>query len=102
MQSDDGRYHMYAASFGHDAALGSWLSNSRVVHAVAQIPEGPYRLTDVALGPRPGKWDALTQHNPAVQRDRATGVYLLYYMGSTDNGTVTTGGGECSRGRVCH
>lgn len=77
-------------------ALGSWLTNSRVVHAVARHPLGPYTLMDVALGPRTGAWDGLTQHNPAIQRDAVTGTYLLYYMGSTDNGTVTTGGGACA------
>jgi hypothetical protein len=87
---------MYAASFGHDAGLGSWLSNSRVVHAVSDTPFGPYKLTDVALGPTSSGWDALTQHNPAVQRDPITGTYLIYYMGSTDNGTVPTGGGKCA------
>ena len=67
-----------------------------MVHAVAQRPLGPYVLADVALGPRAGAWDGLTQHNPSVQRDAVTGTYLLYYMGSTDNGTVTTGGGACA------
>jgi hypothetical protein len=56
---------------------------------------GPYVLTDVALGPKPGAWDGLTQHNPAIQRDPVSGTYLLYYMGSTDNGTANPGGGPC-------
>ena len=67
------------------------------MHAVAQHPLGPYSLADVALGPREGTWDGLTQHNPAVQRDAVTGTYLLYYMGSTDNGTTRTGGGACAQ-----
>ena len=97
VQADDDSWHMYAASFGHDAALGSWLSDSRVIHAVSEHPEGPYKLADVALGPgEPGAWDELTQHNPAIQRDPVSGTYLLYYMGSTNNGTVKTGGGECA------
>ena len=98
VEGDDGKYHMFAASFGNDEALGSWLSNSRVVHAVADRPMGPYKLVDIALGPRlgVGAWDGLTQHNPAIQRDPVSGTYLLYYMGSTDNGTVKTGGGACA------
>ena len=97
VQADDGSYHMYAASFGKDEALGSWLANSRVVHAIAQRPQGPYKLVDVALGPRePTAWDGFTQHNPAIQRDPVSGTYLLFYMGSTQNGTVTMGGGRCS------
>jgi hypothetical protein len=44
----------------------------------------------------PGKWDSITQHNPAAQRDPVSGTYLIFYMGSTDNGTVHTGGGKCA------
>lgn len=32
----------------------------------------------------------------AVQRDPVSGAYLIFYMGSTDNGTVKTGGGKCA------
>jgi hypothetical protein len=60
---NDTDWHIYAASFDNDRGLGSWLSNSRVVHGVASSPTGPYRLSDVALGPLPNTsaWDALTQ-----------------------------------------
>lgn len=40
--------------------------------------------------------DYKTQHNPAAQRDPVSGTFLLYYMGSTDNGTDSTGGGKCA------
>lgn len=96
VESDDHKFHIFAASFGNNDALGSWLENSRVVHGVADFPKGPYVLADVALGPRSGAWDGLTQHNPAVQRDPVSGTYLIYYMGSTDNGTAPTGGGQCA------
>ena len=42
VRADDGSWHMYAASFGHDAGLGSWLSNSRVIHSMSSAPEGTY------------------------------------------------------------
>ena len=95
---NDTDWHIYAASFDNDKGLGVWLDNSRVVHGVGTSPFGPYLLTDIALGPIQDSsvWDSLTQHNPAVQKDPATGTYLLYYMGSTNNSTKTKGGGRCA------
>ena len=85
MEDDDGRWHMYAASFGNNKALGSWLSNSRVVHGVAAHPEGPYKLADIALGRRADTyWDGYTQHNPAVQRDPVSGEsFMVFCMHAT-------------------
>ena len=40
VMDDNGTWHMYAASFGHDKALGSWLSDSRVIHSTAAAPQG--------------------------------------------------------------
>ena len=78
VEGDDGAWHVYAAAFAKDGGLGSWLQESRVVHGVSPSgPHGPYTLTDVALGPRGAAgqlWDGLTQHNPAAQRDPATGT----------------------------
>eukprot|EP00041_Stephanoeca_diplocostata_P009740 m.151947 g.151947 ORF g.151947 m.151947 type:complete len:501 (+) comp17877_c0_seq2:200-1702(+) len=98
VQSDDGKFHVYAASFAKDETLSAWLYLSRVVHGVASQPQGPYVLADIALGPlnNTRAWDAVTQHNPAIQRDPVSGTYLLYYMGSTNNATASTGGGECA------
>ena len=52
-------------------------------------------LKDVALGPTSqtgggGAWDAVTQHNPAAQRDPVTGMYLIYYMGSTTTSNASS------------
>jgi hypothetical protein len=41
VEGDDGQFHMYAASFGQDKALGSWLSNSRVVASQAPFRNPP-------------------------------------------------------------
>jgi hypothetical protein len=99
---------------------GAWLTNSNVLHSVADSIEGPYVPHDIALGPRSANyWDGeqlsrqarhcrkcfepsspghahlappltpcpgITQHNPDIQR-AADGTYLLFYMGSTANGT---------------
>eukprot|EP01065_Artemidia_motanka_P028168 TRINITY_DN3340_c2_g1_i1.p1 TRINITY_DN3340_c2_g1~~TRINITY_DN3340_c2_g1_i1.p1 ORF type:complete len:457 (+),score=95.51 TRINITY_DN3340_c2_g1_i1:166-1536(+) len=93
VQGDDGRWHMYAAMFPN-STLSSWLTDSRVVHAVADNATGPFTAADVALGPRGnGKntyWDSLTQHNPAAQR-APDGTYLIFYMGNSVSGTADEG-----------
>ena len=127
--ADYSEYHMYASMFQMNASLmgnspygqgASWITNSDVVHAVSKSPEGPYRVADIALGPR-GKivrdsncsyqaglparvcpvrqandfWDSATTHTPAVQRDPVSGMYLLYYMGTMMNTTNSKGGFPC-------
>ena len=87
VQDDQGNWHMYAASFGNNKDLKSWLTDSRVVHGISNTSaSGPYVLSDIALGPRNASkyWDGTTQHNPMIQRDPLTGKYLLYYMGNTN------------------
>jgi len=87
VQADDGTYHMYAAMMSDNAPLSGWLHKSVVGHAVSKtgLPEGPYAFSDVALGPRPGKWDGTTCHNPDVQRTN-DGRFVIYYMGSQIGG----------------
>ena len=87
---DDGNWHMFAAAFQKNAALGKWLEQSRIVHAISKSgPLGPYLAQDIVLAPlaNDDSWDETTQHNPAVQYDPISKTYLLYYMGSHGNGT---------------
>ena len=92
VQDDQGKWHLFAAAFDKDSALQDWLNQSRVVHSISSSAQGPYFLHDIALGPRnQSNWDGVTQHNPAIVRDPASGTYLLYYMGSTIH-TANDGG----------
>lgn len=77
---------------------GSPSPTNPLAQGVASQPHGPYTITDIALGPlsNTSRWDAVTQHNPAIQRDPVSGTYLLFYMGSTNNATPSTGGGPCA------
>jgi len=96
---------MFAAIMSNNCSLGSWLTNSNVLHAVADLPQGPYHYSDIALGPRDASyWDGkrlrwlscsattphlllstgVTQHNPDIRR-APDGTWLLFYMGSTSN-----------------
>merc|ERR1712130_182423 len=46
---DGKRFHMYVSAMTNDCGLGDWSSNSRIEHAVADRPEGPYEFVDVAV-----------------------------------------------------
>lgn len=90
VKGDDGRFHHYASRWPHGLSFGPhWLTNSEVVHSVADRPEGPYVFSDVALGPRGEKpWDGRMTHNPVVRRFGAR--YVLYYTGTTYAGPTPT------------
>ncbi|MDI1335343.1 MAG: alpha-L-fucosidase [Lacunisphaera sp.] len=83
VKGDDGKFHHYASRWPQGLPFGPhWLTNSEVVHSVADRPEGPYVFSDVALPPRGEKfWDGRMTHNPVVRKIGAK--YVLYYTGTT-------------------
>lgn len=91
VMGDDGRYHMYASRWPHDLAFSPhWVTNSEVVHAVSDTPQGPYTFADVALPARgDGHWDGRMTHNPTVHR-HPDGRYILYYTGTTYDAPLPT------------
>jgi hypothetical protein len=97
LRADDGEYHLYAAAFGLGCNLGSWHSNSFVVHGVSDVAAGPYSWHDVAL--------PMEHHNPHALR-APDGTYLIYSHGQgncnsdMDNSTwaVPDCGGELPGG----
>jgi len=59
----------------------NWLINSEIAHAVADKPEGPYRVIGTVLkGRGKGFWDANTIHNPTVQK--VGNKYVMFYLGN--------------------
>ncbi len=82
IKGEDGKYHMFASRWSRKVNFGNWVTNSEVVHAIADTPIGPYVAHDVVLPPR-GKqyWDGMCTHNPRVVKYR--NQYLLYYFGTT-------------------
>ena len=82
IQGEDGKYHMFASRWLKKLGFGKWVTNSEVVHAVADTPIGPYKTVKVVL-PKRGKqyWDGMCTHNPRVIKHK--GKYLLYYFGNT-------------------
>jgi hypothetical protein len=84
IKGEDGKYHMFASRWLKKLGFGKWVTNSEVVHAVADTPIGPYKTLEVVLPVR-GKeyWDGMCTHNPRVVKygDK----FLLYYFGNTYN-----------------
>lgn len=92
IQYEDGQYHMLASRWSKATAFApNWLTNSRVVRAVSDQPEGPYRYVEDVLPPRADHhWDAKATHNPTVHRWGDT--WYLFYTGIRYDGpTPTTG-----------
>jgi hypothetical protein len=83
IKGDDGRYHMFASRWPKDISFHpGWMTNSEVVHAIADNPEGPYTFKAVALPARGVEyWDGRATHNPTIRKHGDT--YLLFYIGST-------------------
>ena len=88
----DGKYHIFASVWPSAVKfVPHWVTNSRIVRAVSDTPEGPYTFAGEVLGPTPqaardgafsGAWDAKMTHNPTIHR-APDGKYLLFYTGTT-------------------
>lgn len=83
VQSEDGRFHMFASRWPkHLPMHPGWLAHSEVVRAVSDTPEGPYQFQEVVLLARGAQyWDGRSTHNPHIVKHGSK--YLLYYMGTT-------------------
>ncbi len=76
---DQGKVHIYFSKMSRDN--GHWLINCEIGHAVADRPEGPYKVLLTALkGRGSGYWDASSIHNPSIYR--VDGKYVLLYIGN--------------------
>eukprot|EP00756_Hemistasia_phaeocysticola_P066394 Hpha_TRINITY_DN9205_c0_g2::TRINITY_DN9205_c0_g2_i1::g.28860::m.28860 len=51
LKGEDGKFHMYAAEMVKGCGIEFWEPNSRVIHAVSDTPEGPYRRVSVVANP---------------------------------------------------
>lgn len=75
---DEGKVHVY---FSRWKISGDWLKNSEIAHAVADHPEGPYKVLGTILkGRGTGYWDAHSIHNPSIYR--VGKKYVLLYIGN--------------------
>jgi hypothetical protein len=70
----DGKWHMHVAQFTGHCGFNQWATNSRVVHAVADRPDGKYKVQGVV-------WPVWA-HNPAVVR-APTGEWVMTFVSNT-------------------
>ena len=83
VKGEDGKYHMFVSRFPKSLPFHpGWMVASEIVHAVSDVPQGPYKFSDVALPARGSQyWDGRSTHNPRILKQN--GKYYLIYMGST-------------------
>lgn len=83
VQDKDGKYHIYASRFPKSLPFHpGWMVASEIVHGVSDVPQGPYKFTDIALPARGAQyWDGRSTHNPRILFHK--NKYYLIYMGST-------------------
>jgi len=84
IRGEDGRYYMFASSWPESVTMRNWVTNSEIVLAVSDSPEGPFTYENLVLPPRGSEyWDGMITHNPSIHRH--DGKYVLFYVGSTYN-----------------
>ena len=83
VKGDDGKYHMFVSRFPKSLPFHpGWMVASEIVHAVSDVPQGPYRFSEVVLPARGAQyWDGRSTHNPRILKYNHK--YYLIYMGST-------------------
>lgn len=82
IKGEDGRFHMFASRWPKTVSFFNWATNSEVVRASSDKPEGPYKFEEVVLAPRGREWwDGVMAHNPTIHFH--DGKYILIYTGST-------------------
>lgn len=53
IKGDDGKYHMFVSRFPKSLPFHpGWMVASEIVHATSDVPQGPYKLSDIALAER--------------------------------------------------
>ena len=98
IKAPDGRFHMLASRWPKDLSFcPHWLTNSEIVRASSDRPEGPYVFEETVLGPRGAQfWDGRMAHNPTIHA--CGGTYLLFYTGTTYREPAPTPGSPAKWG----
>ncbi len=81
IDGSDGKVHVFFSRWPVETGHEGWVTHSEVAHAVADRPEGPYRVIGTALkGRGRDAWDADMIHNPTVHKVGSR--YALFYIGN--------------------
>ena len=83
----DGLCHLYFSFWPESLGHNAWVTHSKIGHAVANAPLGPYEFKGLALDGAgvSGAWDRDVTHNPTVICH--DGLFHLYYMGNYGDGS---------------
>lgn len=83
IRGDDGKYHMFASRWPKSIVFHpGWMTNSEIVRAVSDTPEGPYIFQEVVLPARGAEyWDGRATHSGRIIRWRD--LFVLFYTGIT-------------------
>ncbi len=85
LKGEDGKYHLFYSRWPKKFTFSGWLTHSEIAHAIADHPAGPWEYKETVLqGRGKGYWDAITAHNPKIEKFGDT--YYLYYI-STNMGS---------------
>lgn len=81
IKAEDNRYHMFASRWPKNITFHpGWMTDSEVIRAVSDFPQGPFTFCEVVLPKRGSEWwDGRATHNPSITR--YNDIYLLYYTG---------------------
>lgn len=84
IMDEQGMVHLFVARWPSELKVDpGWRSHSEIAHYVADMPEGPFRFSDVALtGTGKETWDKYGAHNPAIHK--IGDKYYLFYIGNSN------------------
>lgn len=80
---EDGKVHVFVCRWPAKTKMGGWTKAAEIAHAVADRPEGPYKVLGTALkGGGKQAWDT-SVYNPNVHK--IDGRYVLAFSGRNSN-----------------
>lgn len=90
IKGEDGKYHLFYSRWERSKTFYAWLTHSKIAHAVADRPEGPYTYVNTAINLEKKRYKAgelITAHNPKIEY--FNGKYHLYFCSTTMDRNVT-------------
>lgn len=95
----NGTYHGYFSFMLGGCTLASWKTNSAILHATAESPEGPYTPAGPSVySAVAGVMIAPWAHGAFIAFDPVEGVYLLWHIGPAN--TPSSDWKNCSHSQV--
>ncbi len=91
IRGEDGKYHLFAASWSMERPFFSgYIFSSEIIRAESDTPYGPFTYAETVLPDRGAEyWDGRMTHNPTIHKFRDT--YYLFYIGATYEGERPSG-----------